>query len=397
MSAHLNATGARVAQDTRWRYVALLLAAGIGAAMQVGKVPAALPVLQRDLHLTLIAAAWIMSLFSVVGAAFGCLAGSFADHIGARTTTVAGLACMALASALGSVASNPAPLLASRALEGMGFVVAVVAIPSLLLASADERDRRLVPALWGTYMPIGTAIALASAPAVLYFSGWRLLWRLNAVVLLGFALALVAIRPPSLRSERRTTSLAHLRAVLFRAGPVRLALVFACYTFQYAPVMGFLPTLLTRLDFAPRNSGALTAAAVLTNAVGNLAASWLIQRRIAPRALIACACIAMSVAAVGIFTAALAPLARYFCSVGFFAFAGLVPASIFASVPTATPDRSSSATTMGLVVQASHMGQLIGPPAVAAVAGFGWQLAPAVLVPAALTALLVARTLEPAR
>jgi MFS family permease len=213
MSVHVNASRAAVAQHTRWSYVALLLAAGVGAAMQVGKVPAALPVLQRDLHLTLIAAAWIMSLFSVVGAAFGCLAGSFADGIGARTTTVAGLSCMALGSVLGSVASNSAPLLASRALEGMGFVVVVVAIPSLPLASADERNRRLVPALWGTYMPIGTAIALASAPAVIYFSGWRLLWRVNAVVLFGFALALVAVRPPSLRSARRTASLAQVRAV----------------------------------------------------------------------------------------------------------------------------------------------------------------------------------------
>jgi hypothetical protein len=105
----------------------------------------------------------------------------------------------------------------------------------------------------------------------------------------------------------------------------------------------------------------------------------------------------MSVTTLGIFTAALAPLARYCCAVAFFAFAGLVPASIFASVPTATPDRSSSATTMGLVVQASHLGQLVGPPAVAAVASFGWPLAPAVLVPAALTALLVALTLEPMR
>ena len=52
---------------------------------------------------------------------------------------------------------------------------------------------------------------------------------------------------------------------------------------------------------------------------------------------------------------------------------------------------------MGWVVQASHVGQLMGPPAVAAVAGAGWQLAPAVLVPAALAALLVGRALGPTR
>jgi MFS family permease len=389
---------ATAARETRWSYVTLLLAAGIGAAMQVGKVPPALPVLQRELHVTLVGAAWIVSLFSVVGAAFGCLTGAIADHVGARTAAVAGLTSMAAASFLGSFAPGAVPLLASRAFEGMGFVVTVIAIPSLLLASAGERDRRFVPALWGTYMPIGTAIALASAPAVMDAAGWRLLWRLNAGVLLALALALGTVRAPLPSSDsRRTFSMAHLTAVVARRGPARLALIFACYTFQYAPVLAFLPTLLTQLGFAQRNAGALTATAVLTNALGNLAASGLMRRGIAPRALIAGACLAMSLSVAGIFAPALSPMVRYLCAVVFFALAGLVPASIFASVPAATPRRSSSATTMGLVVQASHVGQLVGPPAVAAVAGAGWQLAPVVLVPAALTALLVGLALEPAR
>jgi MFS family permease len=397
MSAHLQVR-ASLLKHTRWGYVTLLLAAGIGAAMQVGKVPPALPMLQRDLNVTLVGAAWIMSLFSVAGATLGCLAGSVADHVGARAATVVGLLCMAMASLLGSLAPSAAPLLASRALEGMAFVVVVVAVPSLLLASAGERDRRFVPALWGTYMPIGTGIALAAAPAVLHLSGWRLLWRLNAALLLALALVLQAVHLPTLPSRAgRAAALTHVTAVLLGRSPARLGLVFACYTFQYAPVMGFLPTLLTQLGFAQASAGALTAAAVATNALGNLAASWLIQRRIAARSLITVACIVMGVAVAGIFAPNLAPAVRYALAIVFFAFAGLVPASVFASVPAATPDGSSSATTMGLVVQASHLGQLVGPPAVAAVVAGGWELAPVVLVPAALTALLAGLAVRTSR
>ncbi len=58
-------------ESTRWTYVWLLLACGIGATMQVGKVPPALDLIQHDLHLGLVLGAWVISMFSVVGATAG--------------------------------------------------------------------------------------------------------------------------------------------------------------------------------------------------------------------------------------------------------------------------------------------------------------------------------------
>ena len=67
--AGTNPAAASAALDTtRWAYVWLLLACGIGASMQVGKVPPALGFVQRDLHLGLVVGAWVISMFSVVGA-----------------------------------------------------------------------------------------------------------------------------------------------------------------------------------------------------------------------------------------------------------------------------------------------------------------------------------------
>jgi MFS family permease len=105
---------------THWTYVWLLLACGIGAAMQVGKVPPTLGLLQRDLHLGLVAGAWVISMFSVVGAPLGCFVGSIVDRMGPRRAATGGL--------LGIAA-------ASRALEGIAFVMVVVAVPSRLVAS----------------------------------------------------------------------------------------------------------------------------------------------------------------------------------------------------------------------------------------------------------------------
>ncbi len=386
-------------QQTRWSYVGLLLAGGIGAAMQIGKVPPSLGALQRELHLSIVAAAWVLSVFSVIGALIGCLAGSLADIFGPRRAAVGGLLGMGAASLLGSGASSAFVLLSSRVAEGTSFVIVVVAIPSLLVASSGMRDRRFVPALWGTYMPLGMALSLAVAPAVLHAAGWRTLWKLNAALLILLAAALAIARPPQLPARGHALpTLASLRSVL-RRGPALLAVIFAFYTFQYLAVMGFLPTILRQQGYGAQAAGTLTAIAVIVNALGNLAASVLIARQFTPRRLIGFACVAMMIATLGIFSASLAAPARYMLVIAFSGIGGLVPASIFASVPGVAPDRGSTATTMGFVVQASHAGQLLGPPAVAAVAAAagGWQLSAVALLPAAAIAFAASLGMRAAR
>jgi len=382
---------------TRWTYVGLLLACGIAASMQVGKVPPALGFIQRDLHLGLVAGAWVISMFSVVGATLGCLTGSMVDRMGPHRAATGGLFGIAAASLAGSFAPLPWVLLVSRALEGMGFVMVVVAIPSLLVASASEHDRRFVPALWGIYMPTGMAISLATAQPVLHAHGWRVLWQLDAAVLLLLALALMLTPAPTVVVRGR--ALPRLRELLrsvWHPGPLLLALIFACYTVQYMSVMGFLPTLLQAQGTSAQAAGLLSALAVLANAAGNLSVGALLARGAVPRRLIGGACLVMLVAGAGIYLPALPAALRYLLVVTLAAFGGLIPASIFALVPRVAQDRQSSATTMGFVVQFSHLGQLAGPPAVAAVAAAagGFQLSALVLMPAALGAFIAARGLR---
>ena len=301
----VNASPAAVASAgdaTRWTYVGLLLACGIGASMQVGKVPPALGFIQRDLQLGLVAGAWVISLFSIVGATLGCLAGSIVDRIGPHRVATGGLFCIALASLAGSFAQTPPMLLLSRGLEGMAFVMVVVAIPSLPVASASEADRRFVPALWGIYMPTGMAISLASAQPVLHAYGWRVLWQLDAalLVLLGLAL-LLAPAPALVMRGRALPRLGQLIRSVWHPGPAPLALIFAFYTVQYMSVMGFLPTILQAQGTAAQAAGLLSALAVMANAAGNLSVGALIARGANARHLIAGASLVMIVAAAGIY------------------------------------------------------------------------------------------------
>lgn len=382
---------------THWPYVWLLLACGIGAAMQVGKVPPALGLLQRDLHLGLVAGAWVISMFSVVGASLGCLAGSIVDRMGPHRAATGGLLGIAAASLAGSFALVPWVLLLSRALEGMAFVMVVVAVPSLLVASASEDDRRFVPALWGVYMPTGMAISLASAEVVLQAYGWRRLWQIDAAVLVVLAVALLAAPAPALLTRGRALpGLRELVRSVWHPGPLLLAGIFTCYTVQYMAVMGFLPSILQTQGTTAQAAGLLSALAVMANAAANLAVGPLIARGAVPRRLIGGACVVMLVAAAGIYVQALPATLRYLLVVALSMAGGLIPASIFALVPRVAQDRQSTATTMGFVVQFSHIGQLAGPPAVAAVAAAagGFQLSALVLMPAALGAWFAARGLR---
>ena len=51
-----------------WRPVALLVATGVVAAFQIGKIPLSLNYLQSDFGFDLVMAGWVASLFAVMGA-----------------------------------------------------------------------------------------------------------------------------------------------------------------------------------------------------------------------------------------------------------------------------------------------------------------------------------------
>ncbi len=77
---------------------------------------------------------------------------------------------------------------------------------------------------------------------------------------------------------------------------------------------------------------------------------------------------------------------------------GLAPGAIYAAAPRAAPAPWAVPPTLGLVQQASNLGQFAGPVALGLwVDRLGWQAAPAIVAPVALigfaSALVLRRTL----
>ena len=231
---------------TRWGVVVLGLAAGVTAAAYIGKVPPALPLIRPELGLGLVAAGWVVSIFNAMAMATGMVAGLFADGLGHRRVVIVGLATLALGGVLGSVAETPGVLLATRFLEGIGFVSIMAAAPSLIAEAAAPGERGLALGIWSTFMPVGIAGMLVASPPVLGAFGWRGLW-LAGVAL---ALALVAAglvkagRPAGRRAPAGASPWHNIRVTVTRQGPWLLAATFFCFSLPWSAVMVWLPTFL---------------------------------------------------------------------------------------------------------------------------------------------------------
>lgn len=398
----MNSVVTTASMRTNWHCVLFLVGAGIVAAFQIGKAPAALPLLRADLGLSLVAAGWVISMFNVIGIALGMLIGAYADRFGHRRIVLGGLGLVAAASLAGACAQGAATLLASRFIEGLGFMVVVVATPSLIVRASDPADLKLALGAWSCYMPAGTAAMMALSPVLLAPFGWRGLWLANAVLAAGFALALAgATRNLSpIKSAAQTSIMKDVGVTLAARGPLLLALIFACYTLQFLAVLGFLPTILVEAEGLPQaRAAALTALAIAANVPGNLIGSYLLHNG-APRwLLIVGANVIMGLCALGIYDADLPLWLRYGLCVALSLSGGGIPPTVLGAAPVHAPSPRLVATTNGLIMQGSNLGQSIGPPALAAIAAAvgDWHWSPAVLLTSGAlgaTLALVLRRLE---
>jgi MFS family permease len=105
-------------RQTRWGAVFILIFAGVISALQIGKAAIAVPILQRELALTLVAASWIVGAYGVLGAVAGLPSGILSSLVSARTTLIAGLITAGAGSFAGAFAESGALLVATRVLEG---------------------------------------------------------------------------------------------------------------------------------------------------------------------------------------------------------------------------------------------------------------------------------------
>ena len=353
----------------------LVIACGVVAALHVGKLPPALPVLRDALGVSLVQAGFLLSVVQAAGMVLALALGLGVARLGLRRSLITGLLILAAASVAGSFAQGAGSLLVGRAAEGAGFLLVSLSAPALIRALVPAQRLSLRMGLWGTYMPTGMALALLAGPVVMARYGWSAWWL--GLGLLAAAMAAWARRvlgwndagtsPSQATTQPKTAWIGVLRQTLGRRGPWLVALAFGAYSSQWITVIGFLPTIYADAGVAQGTAGLLTALAAAANIIGNVMAGRLLHRGRPPVLLLLIGFTTMGLTAFAAFGLSEATTAtgRYTAVLAFSAVGGLIPGTLFALAVRVAPHDQAVPAVVGWTLQCSAFGQFIGPPVAA--------------------------------
>ncbi|MDO7669808.1 MAG: MFS transporter [Burkholderiaceae bacterium] len=391
-------TNTTEATQPLWPAVLVVLA-GIVAAMHVGKVAPAIPILRAQLDVSLVQAGWLLSLSQMAGMLTAVFVGMFADGFGLRRSVLWGLVLLGLLSGLAGLTTSAPQLLLMRAIEGAAILMIIVPAPALLRSLVAPDRLSTAMGFWGTFMPTGTATALLLGPVLMAHFGWATWWEtLGAIALLmallfnmgvpRVAVAVAGARPPAANLQR-------LRLVWRTPQVWRVALAFACYSGQWLVIIGFLPTLLQTGGMSAGLAGTIAAIASAVNIVGNIAGGRLLQKGVPSQRVLGIAFATMAAGAFVVFgTPSDTPLIVKLVAVLMFSgVGGMIPGSLFSLAVRAAPTEDTASTALGWTTQMSLLGQFSMPPIAAALATAhgSWGLTWVVTVSLCLIGILLTR------
>ncbi len=370
----------------------LAIGSGILAAAAIGKAPPSLDLLRDEFGLSLVYAGWIVSIFSALACSTGAGFGIVADRFEPRSILLAGLWLQVCAGVLAVLATSPLVLLITRLLEGAGFLAVAVAAPGIIVTASSQRNRSWSLGLWSIYVPTGVSIAMVTASVFLDTIGWRGLW----LVFAGLS-ALLAIvghwkLPPVVRSQPYKATAGNLLPLFRRPAPWLLALSFTSYTLMWISIMAWLPTyLIDQRGIDVGSASLLTALMITFNVPGNLIGTWLLHRRWRGGSIIALSSIIMGISIYYVFDDQASDFVRFISCLIFSCSGGLLPAATLGTSRLHAPDPQRIGMINGIIIQGSHLGQLLGPPMLALVVTTqgSWESAQWLMVSFAATALIL--------
>ncbi|MBV8490937.1 MAG: MFS transporter [Candidatus Eremiobacteraeota bacterium] len=187
-----------------WFAFALLSAAFFMEVLDYSIVSIALPVMQRELHVTPAVLQWVLSGYIMVFAGTLMLSGGFADALGRRRFFLAGIALFGAASLAASLAHDANVLIAMRALQGLGAAMSNpsgLAMATTLFPAGPLRNRAV--GLWAAVGSGGVVAGMLLGGILVGFLGWRsVLWVNVPVCVLLLALVPFFVPRDAPRAER---------------------------------------------------------------------------------------------------------------------------------------------------------------------------------------------------
>jgi DHA2 family multidrug resistance protein-like MFS transporter len=157
-------------------------------------IMAALPAMTGDLRLGSVEVEWVVNAYLLTAAIFIIVGGDAADQVGARRSSIAGIALFALASLLIALAPAGFVVVGARALQGLGAAFAVAGTLAAVSEAAPDSRRPEAIGTWSGFLMLGFSIGPLVGGVITHYAGWRFVFWLNVVAMLPAA-AMLLRRP----------------------------------------------------------------------------------------------------------------------------------------------------------------------------------------------------------
>ncbi|WP_413542788.1 CynX/NimT family MFS transporter [Citricoccus nitrophenolicus] len=352
-----------------------IVIAGVAAAMHIWKLPEALSFVQADLGMTLIESGVLLGIVQVGSMLLGLGVSLFSEVLGLRRTLLIGLSLLTAGSLAGAFAETTGFLMTTRAVEGVGFLMATVVCPPLIRLITPPARTNIAMGWWGSFQGLATFTAVLVSTLLLTSVNWQVWWILMAVITAATIPMILTFVPPPPSDRDSNVRLAARRvgATVKTLTPWIAGVVFACYSLQWGSVIGFLPTIFDEAGVGGLWPGVVTAVVGGVNGVGNIVTGRLHQRGVPMRRLVLIGLATMGLTSVITFapdwTGVPGGLAVQIAAVALFSGVGaLVPATLNRIAVDIAPPNGSGAAAMGLMVQIYNGANFVGPIILAAIA-----------------------------
>ena len=349
-----------------------IILAGYLAAIHIGKLSVVLPILQKELYLTLTQAGLSISIVQGAGMLFALAIGAFSEKLGLKRCLIGGLIILGASSIAGFWIDNIAMLYFFRFTEGIGFLTISLCAPAILKRISQPETISFKMGLWSSYMGLGVSIAVFTIPFILEFLSWQQIWSILGLLCFVSALLIQLFLNLDTTSSTVQTSVSSTQSslsqiigtTLTHPPIICLALVFACYASQWTSVTSFLPSLYVENGLSLKMTGLLVSLVVVANLGGTFGAGMLLQKGWTTQMLLTIGFVGMFVTSILTFTTnSWLPFEIQFLNdVLFSMIGGVIPTTIFSMTLHYAPFASAAAASMGLVIQCSALVQFFVPP-----------------------------------
>jgi EmrB/QacA subfamily drug resistance transporter len=154
-------------------------------------VNVALPSIQREIGAQLSALEWVINGYTLTFAVLIATGGRLGDIFGRRRMFLAGVIIFAVTSATAGFAQDPAMLIGSRAIQGIGAALMMPATLSIITNAFPAAERGKAIGTWAGVSALALSIGPVIGGFLTEYVSWRAIFFINLPVAIGAVVATV--------------------------------------------------------------------------------------------------------------------------------------------------------------------------------------------------------------